>query len=114
MNIIKGTFNMVGSMIRVSMVTSAVLIGGGLLLAGMTKPSDESFKKHLEENISKEIGCESDNILVRGVKKVAAGGLAYTMEKDVKDYVVVKIGHVKDGDEDSYYVGTLNNWIPIK
>ncbi|QKF94737.1 hypothetical protein QKU48_gp1279 [Fadolivirus algeromassiliense] len=113
MDMISSTMSVVGRTIQGTLIAGAVVLVGAAAVSIMTKPSDNSFDKHIEETIKDQIHDQNDNFIERGAKNLAAKAVNVTVVKDVKDLGVVKVGHIKEDGKDQYFVGTLNTWIPI-
>lgn len=113
MEFVKGTVGVIGKVICTTLISSAVLVVSVGVVSTLTKPSDDSFSKHIEGIIQENINHENDNFIERGTKKIAAKAINTTVVKNIEDYGVIKVGHIKEEGKDHYFVGTLNHWINV-
>jgi hypothetical protein len=86
----------------------ASLLGTGILclMAYKTKPTDESFKKFINNKIHKTINNYSNLITDKKINVCDISNMF-----DMKDYILFKYAIVDVGDNKKCYIGAFNKWI---
>lgn len=105
--LIKLPFTIAKNVIKLTIVTGG--LAGAFLYA--TKPTKESFDDFLKE----QLGDNNKSILSNVTNKVTTG-LTLSASKIVhKDYLFVRVAEVSFPLEENkcYYVGVVQNWVPL-
>ncbi|AYV85389.1 MAG: putative ORFan [Satyrvirus sp.] len=100
--------NLVGTVIKTSVITTGIVAASAGGFAYLTKPDDKSLEKEIQKNIASKV-----NVPVVG-NVVSRIGTA-SSNTDIKDYVLFKTAEVTyvDGSKEAY-VGAFQNWFTDK
>lgn len=108
MEIIAGTLTLVEQMLKYTFWTGVLITSTAAVIGYNSKPSNESFDAMVRKEFSGEMTDQVPSI----VKNVAAYVAGATLDRDVYDYVVVKVGYL-ERPRQVYYIGVLGRWFRI-
>ena len=100
----------------VSFVVEAGLLGGCVIAtyAYMTKPTDESFKRFMENYLKGNIYSKSDGPIQQLTKKIISKAGANILKPEIKDYIFFKTAEIHENGQDLYFTGAFQNWYPTQ
>lgn len=113
-----GLFNITTSIIKYSLYTTVIVGTGASIVLYKTKPTNNSFKTYLRNNIVSNSNI-SDK---KSFKYIISIGLdianSTVIDTKIDDYVLVKHAFIQENEDNGtcekvHYIGILNNWYQI-
>jgi hypothetical protein len=79
----------------------------------VVKPTNESFRRYLEEYIRNDIRNDAPNTFDEKTIRIMAKFFNYIMRCEIRDYIVLKLAYIKDVDRSSCFIGIFRRWYEL-
>lgn len=109
MNLVLGVVGFAGSVLRYTFWTTATIAVGAGAVAYLTKPTDDSFKSYIKDQMNDHGG----GVATRIANGVVNSLVLATVKMEIHDYVIIKVATIRDGNQERYFIGTLHHWVPV-